>query len=299
MEKQTLLIIGARGFLGTHTVHAAEATNTFRIVRGDRNSAEEDGSVAVDITDASSVNRAFNLVRPDAVILLAAMSDIDRCESNPTEAFSVNAHGVEHVANACARTNARFLFTSSAAVFDGKKHGYHEDDPVSPLSVYGETKVWAERAVQALTPSAVVLRFALVVGAAHRCGTNAMLDKLIAKWKAGETTFFPQREVRNPIDAPSLASIMAGMIADNDAYGLYHAGALDSLSRYELGKRLAIRGGFSTDLVKPQDTAIAGRALRGEDHFLLTDKIRTRYSGLIQLSNQVIERCFDDAAKGN
>jgi dTDP-4-dehydrorhamnose reductase len=299
MKQQRLLIIGSRGFLGAHTVQAAEWSGAFQVIRGDRSNTGAVGSVEVDITDASSVDRAFDQVRPDAVLLLAAMSDIDRCESNPAQAFAANARGVEYVANACARTNARLLFTSSAAVFDGKKHGYSEDDVVSPLSVYGETKAWAENVVKSLTPSAVVIRVALVLGFAHRSGTNAMLDRLVTKWKAGEVVSFPQREERNPIDAASLAKIMVNMLASRDVSGIYHVGASDSLSRYELGRRLAMRAGFSTDLVQPQDTIIPGRALRGEDHFLLTDKLRTLFNIETQLSNQVIERCFDDAAKGN
>ncbi len=64
--------------------------------------------------------------------------------------------------------SARLLFTSTAAVFDGSKHGYREEDEVAPLSVYGKTKAWAENAVRSLLPSAIVIRFALVLGFARK-----------------------------------------------------------------------------------------------------------------------------------
>lgn len=292
MDKQRMLVVGARGFLGMHAVRAAEAAGTFEVIRGDRSSTGHTGSAEVDITDASSVNRAFRQARPDLVLLLAAISDIDRCEQLPEQAFAVNACGVENVANACARANARLLFTSSAAVFDGRKHGYSEEDAVCPLSVYGETKAWAENAVKALTPSAVVIRFALVLGFAHKNGTNAMLDRLIEKWKAGEPAAFPTREKRNPIDVGTLSKMMIDLLTDHHVSGVYHAGASDSISRYELGRRLAARAGVSADLVRPQDNPVPGRARRGEDHFLLTDKIRTVCNVEVQSSNKVIERCF-------
>jgi dTDP-4-dehydrorhamnose reductase len=299
MDKQRLLVVGAKGFLGTHAVQAAETTGAFEVIRGDRSGTGPTGSIEVDIADASSVDRAFRQVKPDLVLLLAAMSDIDRCELLPEQAFAANARGAENIANACARANARLLFTSSAAVFDGRKHGYREEDAVCPLSVYGETKAWAENAVKALTPSAVVIRFALVLGFAHKRGTNAMLDRLIEKWKAGESVSFPTREERNPIDAASLSKILIGMLADQDVSGVYHAGALDSISRYELGRRLATRAGVSVDLVRPQDNPVPGRARRGDDHFLLTDKIRTVCNVEVQSSNQVIERCFHEATASN
>jgi dTDP-4-dehydrorhamnose reductase len=290
MSKQRLLIIGTSGFLGTYAVQSS--AERFDVIRGDRSSSNQPGTVQLDVADSSSVNRAFRQVQPNYVLLLAAMSDIDRCEAAPELAFATNARGAEHVANACARANARLLFTSTAAVFDGKKHGYREEAEVSPLSVYGSSKAWAENAVRSLLPSAIVLRFALVLGFAGKSGTNAMLDTVVQKWKAGQPVSFPTRETRNPVDADSLSKIMIGMLANDQVSGLYHVGATDSISRFELGKRLAARAGFSSDLVRPLNATAPGRAPRGEDHFLLTDKIRKVWNLGVQTSDQVIERCF-------
>ncbi len=68
---------------------------------------------------------------------------------------------------------------------------------------------------------------------------------------------------------------MIDILANEAMNGIYHAGALDSFSRYELGLRLAARAGVSSDLVRPQDAPVPGRAPRGEQHFLLTDKLRS------------------------
>ena len=91
-------------------------------------------------------------------------------------------------------TEARLLFTSTAAVFDGSSHGYCEEDEVAPLSVYGKTKAWAENAVMTLTPSAVMIRFALVLGFARKNGTNAMLDSVMGNGKrASLSPFLPEK----------------------------------------------------------------------------------------------------------
>ena len=292
MNRQRMLVVGASGFLGVYAVQAAISTDAFEVIRGDCSSTGQEGTEEMDISDASIVDAVFRKTRPDLVLLLAAMSDIDRCEMSPEKAFSINARGAENVANACARANARMLFTSSAAVFDGTKHGYSEEDVATPLSVYGKTKLWAENAVKELMPSAVILRMALVLGFARKSGTNAMLDRVLDKWKAGEPLFFSTREERNPIDAASLSKIMIDMLAERELSGIYHLGALDCISRYELGLRLAARAGISAELVRPQDDLVPGRALRGEHHFLLTDKIRRDCGLELGSSDQVIERCF-------
>ncbi len=290
MDGQRLLVIGAGGFLGMHAVRYAEGK--FEVARGERSANGETGTIRVDISDVASVDNAFAQVRPNCVLLLAAMSDIDACEARPEEAFATNAKGAENVAKACAQTNARLLFTSTAAVFDGRKHGYQEEDNVSPLSVYGKTKVWAENVVRSLLPASVILRFGLVLGFARKSGTNAMLDNLLQKWKAGETVNFPTCEMRNPIDARSLSTIMIDMLSNSELGGIYHVGSADSISRYELGKRLAARVGVSESLVHPQETPSPRRAPRGEDHFLLTDKIHRDCHIVAATSDQVIERCF-------
>lgn len=290
--RQRILVIGAKGFLGTYAAQAAAAGDTFDVIRADRSGTGQPGSIELDIADAPTVDRAFRLIEPDFVLLLAAMSDIDRCERMPEQAFAANARGAENVANACARTQARLLFTSTAAVFDGRKEGYCEEDAIAPLSVYGKTKAWAEEAVKALIPSAVIIRFALVLGFARKGGTNAMLDSVMGKWKAGEPVSFSTRETRNPIDAASLANLMISMLADRQVSGLFHVGACDSVTRYELGKRLAARAGLSIDLVRPQGDPPPGRAPRGDNHFLLTDKIQRAFNFKVETCDQVIERCF-------
>ncbi len=290
MNRQRLLVIGAKGFLGRYAVQ--ESTEKFDVIRGDRSGGHLPGTVRVDIADPQSIDRVFKEVRPDCVLLVAALSDIDRCEAAPEEAFAVNARGPENVANACARAKSRLLFTSSAAVFDGRKQAYREEDEVIPLSVYGNTKAWAENVVRALTPSAVILRFALVLGFARKNSTNAMLDGVLDRWKSGKTVSFSAREVRNPIDAASLSKIMIDMVGDSRVSGTYHIGAIDSISRYELGKRLAARAGVLSKLVRQQNLPVPGRAPRGENHFLLTDKIRRDCGFELGTSDQVIERCF-------
>lgn len=297
MDRQRMLVIGARGFLGTYAVKAAQNAGRFQVIRGDHDKLEPQSiagteAVELDIANAASVDHAFRQARPDCVLLLAAVSDIDRCEASPHMAFAINARGAEHVANACARTNARLLFTSSAAVFDGNKHSYTEEDAPSPISVYGKSKLWAEQAIMRILPSAIVLRFALVLGFARRHGANAMLDTLMAKLHAGQPVSFSTQEDRNPIDAATLSEVMLHLIADRTLNGIYHAGASNTLSRYDLGLRLAARAGVPSELVQPQHEAPPGRAPRGRHHFLLTDKLQSICNIHAGNSEQVIERCF-------
>jgi dTDP-4-dehydrorhamnose reductase len=285
-----MLIIGARGFLGPHL--AGMAAGSYQVTLGSRVALVGRGQIPVDITDRQSVRTAFEQVHPDVVVLLAALSDIDQCENNRERALATNVYGAEHVARAAAQVHARLLYTSSAAVFDGRKHGYTEQDPPTPLSFYGETKTRAEASVRALVPSVIILRFGLVVGFAKRPGTNAMLDSLVQRWRQGIATPLPDFEFRNPIDAATLSSFMLDLLDQDDVSGIFHLGATESISRFELGLRLAVRSGHAASLVCPQTEPVPGRAPRGADHFLLTNKIKAICKNAIPTCSEVIERCF-------
>lgn len=289
MSNSRLLVIGANGFLGGYVANTA--FGSYEVIRGFRGANGQAGAVEIDVTDAGSVEHAFELARPDAAILLAALSDIDRCEAEPKLAREVNVRGAENVANACARHGARLVFTSSAAVFGGEKHGYTEDDLPNPVNIYGKTKALAESVIRALVPSAIIIRVSLVLGFAERPQTHSLLNNLMSKWEAGESVALPSFEYRNPLDAWSLSQAMLLLLSAEGQRGLYHLGSRDAVSRYELGLRLARWAGFP-GRVRPQNEVPKGRAPRGLDNFLLTDKIQTNCGMEMPTCDQVIEKCF-------
>jgi dTDP-4-dehydrorhamnose reductase len=289
-----LLVIGSRGFLGGYAAQAAAAE--YNVFHGNRVADDRPGEVAVDIRDRDSVDAAFAATRPDVVLLLAAMSDIDRCEQCADEAYSVNVHGAAHVAEACARRGARLLFTSSAAVFDGTvAGGYAEDARPNPVSVYGCTKSVAEELVMGLGKDAIVVRIALALGFASHPGTNALLNGLRARWASGEQVSLPVHEVRNPVDASTLSGVLLALLRQPGNHGVFHVGSSDAVSRYELGLRLAARMGFE-GMVKPQTEPIPGRAPRGANHFLLTERLSAACGIPVPTCDEVIERSLHGVA---
>ena len=294
--KPHLLIIGARGFLGQHL--ARKAASAFQVFEADLPAAGWEG-LAMDITLPASIEAGFQQASPDVVVLLAAISDIDACENRPELAEEINVRGTARVVEACARAGAKLVFTSSAAVFDGTRHGYRESDVPTPVSVYGRTKARAEDLVSQALPSAIIFRLALVVGFAQDHGTNAMLNKLAEKLRAGQSVSFPNFEYRNPIDANTLTGFILELLHLPGAAGVFHVGAGESISRFELGVKLAERMGFSRDLITPQTAPVPGRAPRGLDHFLLTERIRATCRTPIPSCDAVIERAIYGSPQGN
>ena len=104
--------------------------------------------------------------RPALVVNAAAYTAVDRAETEPAAARALNADLPARAARACAEAGTPLVHISTDYVFDGSKpQPYVEDDPLSPLGVYGATKADGERAVQAAGGRAAVVRTAWVYGA--------------------------------------------------------------------------------------------------------------------------------------
>ena len=160
-----VLILGATGLLGKALV---------REWTGDEVQAM--GSRDVDIRDSARVGGTIGEARPDWVVLAAAYTDVDGCESHRELAFSVNRDGAVNVAEAARQAGAKLIFLSSDYVFDGKKTSpYEVDDKRNPHSVYGRSKAEAEVQLQGILPNCCIARTSWVFGIGGRCFPDTIL----------------------------------------------------------------------------------------------------------------------------
>ena len=119
-----------------------------------------------DITRPAEVAGAVRDAGAEVVVNAAAYTAVDRAETDPETAYSVNRDGARNIALACAERSLPMVQLSTDYVFDGTKQGaYFEDDPVVPLGVYGASKEAGEQAVRESHDRHVIVRTSWVFGA--------------------------------------------------------------------------------------------------------------------------------------
>jgi dTDP-4-dehydrorhamnose reductase len=129
-----------------------------------------------DIRSEEQVLRMITQHRPEWIILAAAYTDVDGCETHRDLAFDVNCQGAANVAQAAARHGSRLIFLSTDYVFDGNKRTPYEiDDAISPQSVYGKSKAAAEQEIRKVLPQACILRTSWVFGVDGKCFPDTIL----------------------------------------------------------------------------------------------------------------------------
>jgi dTDP-4-dehydrorhamnose reductase len=160
-----VLILGATGLLGQALV--GEWTGDEVLAMGSRD---------VDIRDPAKVREMIGNGRPNWIVLAAAYTDVDGCESHREVAFSVNRDGAVNVAEAARQAGAKLIFLSSDYVFDGKKTSpYEVEDKRNPQSVYGHSKAEAEINLMKILPHCCIARTSWVFGAGGRCFPDTIL----------------------------------------------------------------------------------------------------------------------------
>ena len=119
-----------------------------------------------DITDAAGFDAFLVRHKPDAVIHCAAMTAVDRCESEIEFAYKLNAFGTANVAAVCHRHGVRLIAISTDYVFDGDSdRPYNEfDRATGGNTVYGKSKFAGEEAVRTLCPDHVICRISWLYG---------------------------------------------------------------------------------------------------------------------------------------
>ncbi|HTQ33156.1 MAG TPA: dTDP-4-dehydrorhamnose reductase [Stellaceae bacterium] len=115
----------------------------------------------IDLAQPEEACRFVVDARPAIVVNAAAYTAVDAAETDSEMAFTVNRDAPAALADACCQIGAPLIHISTDYVFDGSKTGaYREDDPISPLSVYGASKAEGEAAIRERHDRHVIIRTA-------------------------------------------------------------------------------------------------------------------------------------------
>jgi dTDP-4-dehydrorhamnose reductase len=195
-----------------------------------------------DIRNANRVHQVVQETRPDWIVLSAAYTDVDGCESKPELAFAVNRDGAVNVAEAAKMFGARFVFMSSDYVFDGKKtNPYEIDDVRNPQSVYGRTKAEAEIKLLDLIPDCCIVRTSWLFGAGGKCFPDTIL-----KLAANRPTLDVVDDQRGcPTYTTDLARAIIQLCRTN-ASGIVHATNMGDCTWFEFAQEIVRNAGLST-----------------------------------------------------
>jgi len=239
-----IVVAGARGMLGRELLGLPG--------EGARGLTRDE----MDITSVDSVKKTIAALRPSVVVNAIAYSNVDGCETDRDTAFRVNGEGVKNLAAATAEIGAKLVHISSDYVFDGAKGSpYLEDDPVNPLSVYGESKLAGEENAR-FNPDHIIIRTQWLYG---RHGNN-FVETMLRLAKEKEELGVVDDQVGSPTWTFDLSFAIRALI-DRGCRGTYHAVNSGSCSWFDFAGSIFAEKGIAIRL-KPIASDELGRPAR-------------------------------------
>jgi dTDP-4-dehydrorhamnose reductase len=247
------------------------------------------GARDVDIRDPQKVREVVNAKRPDWIILAAAYTDVDGCESNPDLAFSVNRDGAVNVAHAAKEVGTRFLFLSSDYVFDGRKTSpYETDDLRNPQSVYGRSKAEAELRLLDVLPDCCIARTSWLFGKGGKCFPDTILK--LAASRAALDVVNDQRGC--PTYAADLAAAIIQLCRAN-ASGIVHATNSGDCTWFEFAREIISASGLGTE-VRPVNSAQMARPAPRPTYSVLSSRSLQRFGITLPIWQDALRRYLQE-----
>jgi dTDP-4-dehydrorhamnose reductase len=200
----------------------------------------------IDLSSPQSIRDALEPLKFDHLLLPAAMTAVDACETNPDQAYAINATAPGLIAGICAEKKAHMTHFSTDFVFDGAKQGaYTEGDEARPLGIYGDSKLQGEQAVLAASPYHLVARVSWLYGP----GKPAFPEWIVDQACNHRELALPGDKTGSPVSSVDIADMLHPLLfgpAGEPARGLFHLCNSGSCTHREWGQAcldLAVEAG--------------------------------------------------------
>jgi dTDP-4-dehydrorhamnose reductase len=246
------------------------------------------GGEDIDIRDAERVRDLVKMQRPEWIVLAAAYTDVDGCESNQELAFAVNRDGAVNVAAAAKEVRANLLFLSSDYVFDGKKTSpYEVDDVRNPQSIYGRSKAEAEMRLGEVLPTCCIVRAAWLFGMGGKCFPDTILKLAATR---------PVDVVDDQRGCPTYSVDLARAIVQlcrAGARGVVHATNAGDCTWFEFAREIVKGGGLSTE-IRPTSTQKMARPAPRPAYSVLSARSLQPYGIVMPPWRDALERYLQE-----
>ena len=212
-----------------------------------------DGMEHLDGTDLGAVERMLGAVSPDTIILPAAMSDVNRCETDP-EASRINTDIVENVIRAARKPgqDPKIIFFSSDYVFDGKAGPYSEMDEPCPINAYGRMKLGCEKLIASSGLRHQIIRTSGIFGWEPQ--EKNFVYRVLKTLRGRKELALPSDQFYTPTYAKDLASAICALTKIS-AQGVFHISGPENLDRVSFASRIASAFGLDASYISGRPTA--------------------------------------------
>ncbi|GAB3228692.1 dTDP-4-dehydrorhamnose reductase [Hymenobacter seoulensis] len=260
MKRMKILVTGSNGLLGQKLVELLQQQPHVELVATSRGANKLAAKypqvrfVPLDVTDQAQVRQVLAQEKPTHLLHTAAMTNVDECELNQEACWLQNVTAVEYLVSACEQQRIHLLHVSTDFIFSGEEGPLTEEAVPGPINFYGQSKLAAERVVQASSTPWAILRTVLVYGTAHEYGRTNIVVWVRDSLRAGKHIKVVDDQFRTPTLAEDLA-LGCWLAAMHNATGIYHISGREQLTPYQMALQVAAHFQLDATLLERVDAS--------------------------------------------
>ncbi len=234
LKLEKLYVSGCGGMLGDAVYH--RFNENYSVKASDIN-VNEDWLSYLDVRDFDAYRNDVTAFKPDVLIHLAALTDLEYCEQHVEEAYDTNTKAVENAVIIANQLDITFIYISTAGIFDGKKDIYDDWDQPNPLNHYGRSKYCGERYVVENGNKFFVFRAGWMTGGGPK-KDKKFASKILKQIREGnKELFIVNDKFGTPTYTYDFAKNME-VVLQTPYYGVYNMVCDEITSRLEVSQEI-------------------------------------------------------------
>ena len=231
-----ILVTGSAGLVGTQIVRDL-VNNNIQVYSCYNQTKPELGIIThLDLTKKDDIVNTMNRIKPDVVIHLGAMTDVELCETETELAKKINTDATEILALESEKYNTFFVYMSTDYVFDGKVGMKKENDKTNPINFYGKSKLDGERVFKKITTPNVIVRTSTPFGIHSKKISFPIWVKKNLELKKEISVVVNQ--YTSPSYVPNISKMIIE-IMERKITGIIHLAGATKISRYDFAVQIS------------------------------------------------------------
>jgi dTDP-4-dehydrorhamnose reductase len=192
--------------------------------------------IQMDLNNKEKIIKILTTLKPDKIIHLAAITNVDLCETEKELSTQINTESTEILAKESAKQKIFFVYVSTDYVFDGVKGMKKENDSVNPLQFYGKTKLDGEKTLNKLASNWCIVRTSTPFGIHNKKKSFPLWVKENLELKKEVKVVTDQ--FTSPTYVPNLSKMLIELSL-REITGIINLAGLTRISRFQLAELVA------------------------------------------------------------